>query len=181
MYLSDSAIKHRMERGDLKIMPFHPTKKGSPSYGLSSAGYDLRMGDEYVGIKYAPDPIHDCKLGEEDVIRGKIPEETGLLLNPGDCVLLHSLEYIRMPDDLVGFVLDKSTLARLFVDVKNTVIEPGWEGQITLEVSSRCTRPVALPSRCGIAQLMFSRIEGTVRKPYGDGKYQGQQNVTLPM
>lgn len=95
-----------------------------------------------------------------------------LILKPGDFTLASIVEHITMPDDLVGYVFDKSTLARLGVSLFNTIVEPGWVGYLTLEVSHHGRNAVLLPAGSPIAQVVFHRTD---KKCVGyDGKYQNQ-------
>ena len=96
-------------------------------------------------------------------------------------VLAHTVEWLKMPADVTGIIHDKSTYARLGCALQNTVIEAGWEGQITLEITNHNARPVVLRAGCGIAQIVFHRGV-PCRSPYSarSGKYQGQSGVTPP-
>lgn len=100
--------------------------------------------------------------------------EQELTFEKGDFKLASSLEHFWMPTYLVGIVHDKSTWARRGLAVQNTVIEPGWRGHLTLEVSNNSHRRVHVPAGSGIAQILFHRIEGHVIEPYS-GKYQDQE------
>lgn len=117
------------------------------SGGLSSAGYDVAV--EFDG-------------------QGEIQFMT---LAPGQFQLASTIEYFRMPDDLVGIVHDKSTLARMGLAVQNTVIEPGWSGHLTLELTNHGYKDIDLERGQPIAQIIFHRVEGAV--PY-TGKYNRQ-------
>jgi len=133
------------------IEPFaEKTKYRGVSHGLSSYGYDLRVDDPFAG-------------------RGKtIP------LGHKSFTLVSTYEYVRMPNNVVGFIYDKSTWARQGLQCFNTVIEPGWEGQITLEL--KANRTLSLPVYAGIVQIMFVECD-PCEAPY-EGKYQGQTGVT---
>lgn len=123
------------------------------SYGLTVAGYDIR-----VGFK--------DKEGNE------IPS---IVMYPGDFLLAYSLERIKMPNDLQCIVHDKSSWAREGLALQNTVLEPGWEGHITLELSfHRPKHKVLIHSGDPIAQLIFHKLDEPAEKPY-DGKYQNQE------
>lgn len=116
------------------------------SYGVSHCGYDIRI---------------------------KLPEgKEVMLLQPGSFLLASSVERIKMPDDLVAIVHDKSSWARLGLALQNTVLEPGWEGYITLELTTHRDW-ITVYDGDPIAQLMFHRLEEPTEKPYR-GKYQNQ-------
>lgn len=192
MFLSDGDINEYIARGLLGISPFvnqiRPMvtcaggARFGPSRGLSSAGYDLCLAEEYniftpaTGVLSCVDPA-DFDL---DVLR-KFRGES-CVIPPGGFALGRSLEYVRMPRDLIGICLGKSTYARCGVIVNVTPIEPEWEGHITIEISNTSQLPVRVHSHAGIAQLLFAKISGTVGVSYKDrgGKYQGQTGVTPP-
>lgn len=165
------------------ISPMVDKKNGSPSYGLSSYGYDIRLGKEFIcynmGYPHALDPSHPEQLvqGEDYSIH---EADKYYQLPAKSFVLAHSAETITMPDDVVAMVKDKSTYARLGVTVQNTVLEPGWCGQITLEITNHNVRPVLLLVGLGIAQVVFWRGR-TCNTPYlASGKYQFQEGVVMP-
>jgi len=164
------------------IEPFVNKKTGCPSHGLSSYGYDIRLGTEFKRYRSDKPGVLDpakpslLKIGEH--FDCHVYEHSYLLL-PGGFVLAHSHEVISMPDNVVAMVKDKSTYARLGVTVQNTVLEPGWTGQITLEITNHNTRPVLLLVNEGIAQLMFWKGK-PCHTPYGDGKYQDQVGTVMP-
>lgn len=101
-----------------------------------------------------------------------------LILWPGRFVLASTLESFHMPDDVVGMVHDKSTWARLGVAVQNTVIEPGWIGYLTLELTLHSFRFLVIPAHTPIAQVMFHRMSAKTDRPYsGKYQYQGREPV----
>ena len=100
------------------------------------------------------------------------------ILRSGEFVLAHTLETFKIPDNVTGLIKDKSTYARLGVAVQNTVLEAGWYGQPTLDISNHSPRPVVLLVGWGVAQIQFYQGE-PCNSPYV-GKYQGQGGVTLP-
>lgn len=99
-------------------------------------------------------------------------------LGPGQFMLGSIIEHIEMPNDVIGFVHDKSTLARLGLALQNTVIEPGWRGHLTVEISNHGTQRVRLPAGSPIAQIIFHRTD-TPCVPY-DGRYQDQGVAPVP-
>lgn len=97
----------------------------------------------------------------------------GLRLSPGEFVLASTIECFAMPTDVIGKVHDKSTLARRGLAVQNTVIEPGWRGFLTLELTNHSKEGIILFPTMPIAQIVFQRLEAPAEKPYS-GKYQDQ-------
>jgi dCTP deaminase len=139
------------------IEPFigEATQAFGLSFGLTAAGYDIRVGE-------FPNPNW---------------EETNL--HPGDFQLVSSLERIRLPDDLQAIVHDKSTLARQGLAIQNTVLEPGWEGYITLELSNHGRKMIKIRKGQPIAQLVFHMLDQPTIIPY-KGKYQNQGSSPVP-
>lgn len=93
---------------------------------------------------------------------------------PGRFLLASTIEWFNMPDDVIGIVHDKSTWARRGIAVQNTVIEPGWRGYLTLELTMHAFRFMKLRAGVGIAQIIFHRLDHSAEQPY-DGKYQDQK------
>lgn len=131
------------------------------SFGLGSVSYDCRLGNEFI-LKPGADPVTRSEL----------------ILFPGDFVLATTVETVNMPDNVTAVVRDKSTWARRAIALQNTLIDPGFRGQITLEISNHGKCAVTIPVGVGIAQLVFER-HARARRPYA-GKYQGQTTVTGP-
>lgn len=121
------------------------------SFGVSHCGYDVRI-----------------SLGEKG---------DRIQLAPNSSILAVTYERIKMPNDLMAIVHDKSSWARMFVATQNTVLEPGWEGFITLEITTH-SEYVTIYDGDPIAQLIFHRLEKATQKPY-TGKYQNQPNVPV--
>ncbi len=171
------------------IRPFIPETVSSDergkviSYGCSSFGYDIRCSNQFylVGIKDGgiinPKNFH-TDLIKKDHYRSP---NTPFFMPPHSFVLTSSLEYFKMPDDVVGVCVGKSTYARCGIIVNVTPIEPGWEGNITIELSNTTDSPALIYPEEGIAQIMFYRGERPITS-YADrnGKYQGQTGITLP-
>lgn len=130
--------------------PFaYRTRNEGVTFGLSAAGYDVRVEFDREGLE---------------------PER---ILEPGEFMLASTIEKFYMPDDIVGIVHDKSTWARRGVAVQNTVIEPGWEGWLTLELTNHGPEPLLIKRGVGIAQILFHRLDQPTIHPY-EGKYQDQ-------
>lgn len=146
------AIAHR----GLDIKPFEESSKQYKglSYGLTAAGYDIRLGN-------IQSPARDNALVEQ------------LYLMPGQFTLAASLEWCKIPNDLQVIVHDKSTWARKGLALQNTVLEPGWFGHITLELSNHGRNSLLLQRGMPIAQLVFHQLDTPTDRPY-KGKYQNQ-------
>lgn len=162
------------------VEPFEPEqiRKAGTSYGLSSYGYDVRLGNEFVTFLPSDKPLSPETISERDVVRELADK---FVLHPGAFVLAVTAEYIRMPPDVTGLVCDKSSWARCGLSVQNTVLEPGWHGEVTLELHNQSPRPLLLTAGQGIAQVLFVRGMPCATT-YADraGRYQGQRGVTLP-
>lgn len=96
-------------------------------------------------------------------------------LYSGMFMLASTVEHFTMPNDVLGVVHDKSTWARLGIAVQNTVIEPGWRGHLTLEITNHSRSPIAIEGGSPIAQIVLHRLEEPTEQPY-DGKYQDQES-----
>ena len=158
------------------------------SYGCSSYGYDLRLGDEVLvfmpteGVELDPLAFDDAVLNEADVF---VDETTGfkyVLVPANGFILGHSVEYIKMPKDMTSIILGKSTYARAGLVCIATPLEAGWEGQVTLEFANTTPVPVRMYLGQGCAQALFFRglTDCAVDYSSRSGKYQGQTGVTLP-
>ena len=155
MILPDHMIQKAVGKGTIGIEPYHARKQISHglSYGLSSAGYDIRL--SLSGI------IEEADEGDVYV------------LEPGDFLLASSIERIRLPSGIIAFLKDKSTNARLGISVFNTVFEPGWEGYPTIEIANLSKNAFTLWHGQPIGQLIFHQLAEPTSTPY-DGKYQNQ-------
>jgi dCTP deaminase len=129
------------------------------SYGLSEAGYDIRIKED-VWFSHLKDGRFCVQCGNDEPVSGRF-------------TLASAIEEFQMPDNLVGNVKDKSTWARQGISVFNTVIEPGWNGFLTLEIVYHGSGDLHIPAGAGIAQVLF----GALAEPrsYGEGKYQNQE------
>lgn len=141
-------------------------KPSGTSFGLGEAGYDIRIKQS---INFNP------QYGAHGSVASKWYEgnrEHGEL-SRGRFILASAIERFTMPHNMVGVVHDKSTWARRGLSVFNTVIEPGWNGYLTLELVYHGNVPLHIPAGSGIAQVLFHK---TAERAYYDGKYQGQPN-----
>lgn len=181
--LCDYEIADRAEH-DGMIAPFvgHQVREvdGKPviSYGLSSYGYDIRLSNEFLQptIQWLADPKNPKSAGDFY----PTPYEK-LIVQPGCFVLGKSVEYFKIPRNILGICVGKSTYARLGVIVNVTPLEPEWEGELTVEISNTSRNPVAIYGNEGIAQLIFHRASCLCAVSYADraGKYQAQRGVTV--
>jgi dCTP deaminase len=153
---------------------------GTVSYGLSSYGYDVRIFNQFkiftnvhAGVIDPTDfnPAHFVDVQGDEVI---IP--------PNGFVLSRTVEYLRIPDDVMGLCLAKSTWSRSGLVVGVTPLEPGFEGTVTLELSNTTSLPIRVKSFHGICQFLFLKASAACQITYADrnGKYQGQVDVTPP-
>ena len=178
----DKWIKEMSENQQMKmISPFvdKTVEQNVISYGLSSAGYDIRLGTTFLRLKQG-NKVVDPKQNDEqdwDVIETSYP----YIIHPQDYVLGCSVETFRIPDDTMVLVIGKSTYARSGLMINVTPGEPGWEGQWTLEFSNPTRRPIKLYPNEGIAQCMFFQSNENCDISYKskNGKYQSQTGVTL--
>ena len=193
MILNDSQIKY-LANSEGMIKPFQgnltnrsPNNEKLISYGLSSFGYDIRLGTNFKFFnqtkeffKKKEDTWVDPKNINEDVVT-EVEVEDKVVLAPHGFILGHSLETIKMPKNIIAICLGKSTYARCGLIVNVTPLEPGWQGQITIEISNTLDRPAVIYPKEGIAQLVFFRGEiPAVTYDQRNGKYQGQKGVVLP-
>lgn len=177
MILSDRDILARLESGDLLIDPL-----SDPDTQVQPASVDLRLGTEFLEFQRANIPcIHPDRSAEvaEYVESTDVPEGETFVLHPGDFVLGSTKERVGIPDDLVAHVEGRSSLGRLAVVVHATagLCDPGYRGQITLELSNLGTAPVTLTPGMRISQLTFTQLTSPAERPYGaerGSKYQGQ-------
>jgi dCTP deaminase len=179
--LPDHEIRRlALEHGMIEPFVDHLVRDGVISYGLGSAGYDVRLGEEFlVFANTYPTLVDPKRMDERAFVRQNGPE---VIVPPNSFVLAATLEYLRMPEDVLGIVLGKSTYARCGLVVNATPLEPSWEGAITLEISNTTPLPARLYAGEGIAQILFFRLAAHPEVTYADrrGVYQGQRGVTLP-
>lgn len=151
------------------------------SYGLSSCGYDVRCIPEWkcYGIESAVATV-DPKNFQKDWMETIAGDHFDIA--PGTHVLTATKEYFKIPRDVYGLVQAKSTYARCGINCLVTPLEPGWEGQITLEFSNSSANWIRLYAHEGIAQVIFFRLSQQPKVTYDKrkGKYQGQRGITLP-
>jgi dCTP deaminase len=190
MLLSDSEIRKLCFVGEPMIEPFsEPTSgKGRISYGLTSAGYDLRLSPKGILVfKNSYGEVIDPKLFKEEAYRNRVFDELpefplgfAITIPAHGYVLGSSLEYLRIPRHLKGRCVGKSTLARSGIIINTTPLEPLWRGYLTIEIGNINPCPARVYVGEGIAQLEFELIEGKVETSYADknGQYQNQMSTT---
>ncbi len=172
----------KMAREHGMIEPFadNQVREGVISYGVSSYGYDIRVADEFKVFTNVYSTVVDPKQFDPNAyvdIKGDV-----CIIPPNSFVLAMSVEFIRMPRNVTGIVLCKSTYIRAGVLIPTTVLEAGWEGIITLEISNVTPLPARIYANEGIAQVLFFEGDEICDVSYADrkGKYQHQQGVVLP-
>lgn len=150
------------------------------SYGLSSYGYDLRVADEFKVFTNVYNAVVDPKAFDPQSfvdIRGE-----SCLVPPNSFALARSVEYFRIPRDVLTLCVGKSTYARCGIIVNVTPFEPEWEGHVTLEISNTTPLPARIYAGEGLAQVLFLAATEVCETSYADrsGKYQKQRGITVP-
>src|SRR5690625_2413864 len=150
------------------------------SYGTSSYGYDVRCANEFKVFTNINSTIVDPK----DFDEGSLVDVVGdvCIIPPNSFALARTVEYFRIPRNVLTICLGKSTYARCGIIVNVTPLEPEWEGHVTLEFSNTTPLPAKIYAGEGCAQMLFFQSDEPCEVSYRDrgGKYQGQQGVTLP-
>jgi dCTP deaminase len=177
---SDRWIKE-MARGGM-ISPFveGQVREDVVSFGLSSYGYDIRVADEFKVFTNINSTVIDPKAFDP---RSFIDIKADVcIVPPNSFALARTVEYFRIPRDILTVCLGKSTYARCGIIVNVTPFEPEWEGTATLEISNTTPLPAKIYANEGIAQVLFFQSDESCETSYADkrGKYQAQREVTLP-
>ncbi len=184
--LSDAQIRRLVQ-----IKPFESAikREGKISYGVSSYGYDVRVGTHFK--IFTPTPrtggitVVDPKNFTDDLM---VEVDTAVLgtdhviIPPNSFALCETVEWLAIPRDVLAICVGKSTYARCGLIVNVTPLEPEWRGKVTLEISNTTPLPARVYSNEGIAQLIFLKADEVCEKSYADkaGKYQDQTGLTLP-
>lgn len=175
-WIRQMAHEHKM------IEPFvdHQVRHDVISYGLSSYGYDIRVTDEFKIFTNVHSAIVDPKNFNPDSFidfKGDI-----CVIPPNSFVLARTVEYFRIPRNVITICLGKSTYARCGLIVNVTPFEPEWEGFVTMEISNTTPLPARIYANEGIAQVVFLEADEECEISYGDrkGKYQKQEKIELP-
>jgi dCTP deaminase len=186
--LSDGQI-----RDHVKIEPFERVVKrpGRISFGVSSYGYDVRVGTRFKVFTAAtrsgdvavvdPKSFSDDMMVEVDVA-SRPAEKQYVIIPPNSFALCETVEYLEIPRDVLAICVGKSTYARCGLIVNVTPLEPEWRGKVTLEISNTTPLPARVYANEGVAQLIFLRADRVCDVSYADkgGKYQDQSGLTLP-
>ena len=179
--MPDSWIK-KMAKENNMIQPFadEQKKNGVISFGVSSYGYDARVSDEFKIFTNVNSEIVDPKNFKSSNFITK--NSTECIIPPNSFVLARTVEYFKIPKNVLVICLGKSTDARCGIIVNVTPLEPGWEGHVTLEFSNTTPLPAKIYANEGVAQFVFIKGNEDPLVSYADrnGKYQGQKGVTLP-
>jgi len=177
MILSDADILDRLADGDLVVEPLVDVDQQ-----VQPASVDLRLGERFLEFQRTNiSCIHPTEADEvgEYVTETTVPEGDEFILHPGDFVLGTTTERVEVPPDLLATVQGRSSLGRLAIVIHATagIVDPGYNGQITLELSNLGTAPVALTPGMRVSQLIFTELKSPAKRPYGtdrDSKYQDQ-------
>ncbi len=150
------------------------------SFGLSSYGYDLRVSDEFKVFTNVNNSIIDPKDFNENAFVNV--QSNVCIIPPNSFALARSVEYFRIPRDVLTLCIGKSTYARCGIIVNVTPFEPEWEGFVTLEISNTTPLPAKIYANEGLAQVLFYQAAESCEVSYADrcGKYMGQLEITLP-
>ena len=175
-WIRKMSLEHKM------IDPYEDrqVRDGVISYGVSSYGYDMRVADEFRIFTNVNSSIVDPKHFDAKSfvdVKGDI-----CVIPPNSFALARTVEYFRIPRNILTLCLGKSTYARCGIIVNVTPLEPEWEGFVTLEFSNTTPLPAKIYANEGVAQVVFFESDEVCATSYKDrgGKYQGQRGVTLP-
>ena len=175
-WIKRMALEHRM------IDPFveNQVRSGVISFGLSSYGYDIRVADEFKVFTNINNTVIDPKAFDP---RSFVDLKTNVcIVPPNSFALARTIEYFRIPRDVLTVCLGKSTYARCGIIVNVTPFEPEWEGFVTLEISNTTPLPARVYANEGLCQILFFQSDEVCETSYADrkGKYQGQKGIVLP-
>jgi dCTP deaminase len=186
-------LSDRQIRELVRIEPFEASVKrqGRISYGVSSYGYDVRVGSRFKVFTSAtrsgdvavvdPKAFSDDMMVEVDVA-DRAADKQYVIIPPNSFALCETVEYLEIPRDVLVICVGKSTYARCGLIVNVTPLEPEWRGKVTLEISNTTPLPARVYAGEGVAQLVFLKADQVCEKSYADkgGKYQDQGGLTLP-
>jgi dCTP deaminase len=178
MVLSDRTIREEVEAGRIAFDPFDPDL-------IQPSSVDMRVDRKFRVFHNARRPFIDVREPMEDLTElVEVSDDEPFILHPGEFVLGQTLEWVRLPDDIVARLEGKSSLGRLGLLIHSTAgfVDAGWEGNLTLELSNVATLPITIYHGMPIGQISFMRMDSPVERPYGTGdagsKYQGQAEPT---
>jgi dCTP deaminase len=176
--LSDRDIRTELEEGRVQIRPYDPAD-------LQPSSVDLHLDRSFRVFRNNRYPYIDVRAPQPDLTELlRVENEEPFILHPGEFVLGQTLEWVELPDDLVSRLEGKSSLGRLGLLIHSTAgyVDPGWKGNLTLELSNVANLPIALYYGMKIGQISFFRMSSAVERPYGSvglgSKYQGQSEPT---
>ena len=178
---ADKWIKRMaLEHGMIEPFEDRQVRQGVVSYGLSSYGYDTRVGDEFKVFTNVFNTVVDPK--QFDPKSFVDIKAAACIVPPNSFALARTIEYFRIPRDVLTVCLGKSTYARCGIIVNVTPFEPEWEGHVTIEISNTTPLPARIYANEGIAQVLFLESDEDCMVSYADkaGKYQNQQGVVPP-
>ncbi len=175
-WIRENALQNQM------ITPFSEkqVREGVISYGLSSYGYDLRVSDEFKIFTNVNSTVIDPKKFDERSFVSTQAES--VVIPPNSFALARSVEYFKIPRNVLTICVGKSTYARCGIIVNVTPFEPEWEGFVTLEISNTTPLPARIYAMEGLCQILFFESDEVCEISYADrkGKYQNQQGIVLP-
>ena len=178
---SDKWIR-KMAQEHKMIEPFQDSqvRDGVISYGVSSYGYDARVADEFKIFTNIDSAVIDPKNFAPTSFVDR--QTDTVIIPPNSFALGHTVEYFRIPRDILVICLGKSTYARCGIIVNVTPLEPEWEGQVTIEISNTTPLPARIYANEGICQFLFLQGNEPCEVSYADksGKYMGQRGTALP-
>jgi dCTP deaminase len=169
-----------LEHGMIEPFEDRQVREGVISYGLSSYGYDIRVADEFKVFTNINSTVVDPKNFDP---RSFVDVKADVcIIPPNSFALAKTVEYFRIPRDVLTICVGKSTYARCGLIVNVTPFEPEWEGFVTLEISNTTPLPAKVYANEGISQVLFFQSDEPCDVSYADkkGKYQKQQGLTLP-
>jgi dCTP deaminase len=176
--LSDRDIRASLEAGRLRIKPYDPAD-------LQPSSVDLHMDRAFRVFRNNRYPYIDVRSPQPDLTELlTVADDEAFVLHPGEFVLGQTLEWIELPDDIVARLEGRSSLGRLGLLIHSTAgyVDPGWKGNLTLELSNVANLPISLYYGMKIGQISFLRMTSPVERPYGSpelgSKYQGQSQPT---
>jgi dCTP deaminase len=176
--LSDRDIRAALQSGRVRIDPYEPSC-------LQPSSVDLHLDRDFRVFRNSRYPFIDVRKPQPDLTEMEtIGDDEPFILHPGEFVLGQTLEWVELPDDLVARLEGKSSLGRLGLLIHSTAgyVDPGWKGNLTLELSNVANLPIALYFGMKIGQISFFKMSSPVERPYGSkelgSKYQGQSRPT---
>jgi dCTP deaminase len=178
MVLSDRTIKEELAVGRIVVNPLHERD-------IQPASIDLHLAKALLVFRNSSKPFIDVREDLTDLTeRQEIPDDKPFILHPGEFVLGSTMEHIELPNDIVARLEGKSSLGRIGLVIHSTAgyIDPGWKGNLTLELTNVARLPITLYSGMRIGQISFQRMTTEVDRPYGSSelgsRYQGQAEPT---